>query len=80
MEKAYTLVTVRDINLLCQHFKTYAKIEEQARRRKITKVRRRSGVLEVRTAASDEWTQHVASIEWINSRGILIQYMPQDIR
>lgn len=80
MDKAFALVTVRDINLLCQHFKTYAQIEGQARRRKITKVRRRKGVLEVRTAARDEWIQNVSSIEWVNSRGILIQYMPQDVR
>jgi len=78
--KAYTLVTVRDINLLCQHFKTYAQIEGETRRRKITKARRRKGILEVRTEAHDEWIQHVVWIEWINSRGVLIQYMPQDIR
>ncbi len=29
MEKAFALVTVRDINLLCQHYKTYAQIEGQ---------------------------------------------------
>ena len=80
MDKAFALVTVRDINLLCQHFKTYAQIEGQARRQKITKVRRRKGVLEVRTAARDEWIQNISSIEWVNSRGILIQYMPQDVR
>jgi hypothetical protein len=54
MEKAYALVTVRDINLLCQHYKTYAQIEGRARRCKITGARRRKGILEVRTAARDE--------------------------
>jgi len=29
MEQAFALVTVRDINLLCQHYKTYAQIEGQ---------------------------------------------------
>ena len=80
MEKTYLMVTVRDINLLCQHFKTYAQIEGQTRRRKITRARRRGGVLEVRTAARDEWIQPVAWIEWVNVLGITIRYMPQDIR
>jgi hypothetical protein len=80
MEKAYALVTVRDINLLCQYYKTYAQIEGRARRRKITRARRRNGVLEVRTAARDEWVQPVAWIEWINDRGVPIRYMVQDIR
>ncbi len=26
MEKAFALVNVRDINLLCQHYKTYARV------------------------------------------------------
>ncbi len=55
MEKAYLMVTVRDINLLCQHYKTYAQIEGETRRRKINRSSRRKGVLEVRTAARDEW-------------------------
>ena len=80
LEKAYALVTVRDINLLCQHYKTYAQIEGQTRRRKINRARRRKGILEVRTAARDEWIQPVAWIEWINSRGVLIRYMAKDIR
>lgn len=80
MENEYLSVTVRDINLLCQHFKTYARLEGQTRRRRITKTRRRKGILEVRTAARDEWIQNVICIEWVNSRGILIQYKPQDIR
>ncbi len=79
MEKDYALVTVRDINLLCQHFKTYAQIEGQTRRRRITKARRRKGILEVRTASRDEWIDQVAWIEWINSMNVLIRYMPQDI-
>ena len=73
MEKAYALVNVRDINALCQHYKTYAQIEGQARRRKITRARRRKGVLEVRTAARDEWVQPVAWIEWINALGVTIR-------
>ena len=80
MEKAHALVNVRDINLLCQHYKTYAQIEGQARRRKITRARRRKGVLEVRTAARDEWVQPVAWIEWINDLGVTIRYIAQDIR
>lgn len=79
-EEEYLMVTVRDINLLCQHFKTYAQIEGQTRRRKITRVRRRNGVLEVRTESRDEWVRPVAWIEWINRLGVLIRYMPQDIR
>ena len=60
-EEEYLMVTVRDINLLCQHFKTYAQIEGQTRRRKITRARRRNGALEVRTASRDEWVQPVAT-------------------
>ena len=80
MEKAYVLVNVRDINLLCQHYKTYAQIEGITRRRKITRARRRKGVLEVRTTARDEWIQPVVWIEWINDLGVTIRYMAQDIR
>ena len=80
MEKAYLMVTVRDINLLCQHYKTYAQIEGETRRRKINRARRRKGILEVRTAARDEWVQPVAWIEWINDLGVPIRYMAQDIR
>ena len=80
MEKAFALVTVRDINLLCQHYKTYAQIEGQTRRRKITRARRRQGILEVRTATRDEWLQPVAWIEWVNVLGVPIRYMAQDIR
>lgn len=80
VENDYLMVTIRDINLICQHFKTYALIEGEKRRRKITKARRRKGVLEVRTASRDEWIGNVASIEWINVKGNLIQYVPQDIR
>jgi hypothetical protein len=60
MEKARAMVNVRDINLICQDYKTYAQIEGVARRRKITRARRRNGILEVRTAARDEWIQPVA--------------------
>jgi hypothetical protein len=80
MEKAHALVNVRDINLICQYYKTYAQIEGVARRRKITRARRRSGILEVRTAARDEWIQPVVWIEWINDLGVPIRYMAQDIR
>jgi hypothetical protein len=73
MERAYALVNVRDINALCQYYKTYAQIEGQARRRKITRARRRKGILEVRTAARDEWVQPVAWIEWINALGVTIR-------
>ena len=80
MEKAFALVTVRDINLLCQYYKTYAQIEGQTRRRKITRARRRKGILEVRTAARDEWVQPVAWIKWVNDLGVPIRYMAHDIR
>ena len=72
MEKAHALVKVRDINLICQHYKTYAQIEGRARRRKITRASRQNDVLEVRTAVRDEWVQSVAWIEWINDLGVLI--------
>ena len=78
--KARALVNVRDINLICQHYKTYAHIKGMTRRRKITRARRRNGVLEVRTASRDEWIQSVAWIEWINDLGVPIRYMAQDIR
>lgn len=80
MEKGYLLVNVRDINLICQHYKTYAQIAGQTRRRKITRARRHKGILEVRTASRDEWIQPVEWIEWINVRGVLVRYMAQDIR
>jgi len=32
MEKTYALVNVRDINALCQYYKTYAQIEGETRR------------------------------------------------
>jgi len=80
MEKAFVLVNVRDINLLCQYYKTYAQIEGQARRRKITRARRRKGVLEVRTEARDEWIQPVVWIEWVNRLGVCIRYTAQEIR
>jgi len=80
MEKARALVNIRDINLICHSDKTYAQIEGMMRRRKITRARRRNGVLEVRTAARDEWIQPVAWIEWINDLGVPIRYMAKDIR
>jgi len=80
MEKAHALVNVRDINLICQNYKTYAQIEGRARRRKITRARRRNGILEVRTAARDEWIQPVVWIEWVNDLDVSIRYMAQDIR
>jgi hypothetical protein len=60
MEKACALVNVRDINLICHYYKIYAQIEGVARRRKSTRARRRNGILEVRTAARDEWIKPVA--------------------
>ena len=80
MEKAHALVNVRDINLICQYYKTYAQIEGRARRQKFTRACRRNGILEVRTAAHDEWIQPVAWIEWVNDLGVSIRYMAQDIR
>jgi len=80
MEKARALVHVRDINLICHYYKTYAQIEGMTRRRTITRARRRNGVLEVRTASRDEWIQPVTCIEWINDLGVPIRYLAQDIR
>ncbi len=80
MEKAHALVIVRDINLVCQHYKIYAQIEGRATRRKITRARRRNGALEVRTVARDGWVQPVAWIEWVDDLGVLIRYMAQDVR
>jgi hypothetical protein len=80
MEKAHALVNVRDINLICQYYKTYAQIEGVARRRKITRARRRNGILEVRTAARDDWIRPVAWIEWVDDLGVCIRYLAQDIR
>ena len=80
MEKARALVNARDINLICHSDKTYAQIEGMMRRRKITRARRRNGVLEVRTASRDEWIQPIAWIEWINDLGVPIRHMAQDIR
>jgi hypothetical protein len=80
MEKARALVNVRDINLICQYYTTSAQIEGMARRRIITRARRRNSILAVRPAARDEWIQPVAWIEWMNDVGVPIRYMAQDIR
>ena len=80
MEKAHALVNVRDINLICQYYKTYTQIEGRARRQKVTRARRRNGILQVRTAARDEWIQPVAWIEWVNDLGVSMRYLAQDIR
>jgi hypothetical protein len=63
MEKSQELVNIRDMNLICQYYKTYAEIEGMDRRRKIMRSRRRSGNLEVRTAVRDEWIQPGVWIE-----------------
>ena len=45
MEPAYTVVNVRNINVICQEYgKVYALIEGETRRRKINRARRRQGV------------------------------------
>lgn len=81
MEQAHSLVNVRDMNLLCQNFgKVYALIEGETRRRKINRVRRRQGVLEVRTSARDIWMGPATCIEWINWLGEPVRYLEQDIR
>ncbi len=78
-QQAHALVHVRDINLLCQYYKTYAQIEGWSRHRKITRARRKNGILQVKTASRDEWVQPVLWIEWINDVGVLIRYMARDI-
>ncbi|HLG61137.1 MAG TPA: hypothetical protein VKY19_04335 [Ktedonosporobacter sp.] len=79
--KAYALLNVRDINMICQEYgDVYAMIEGEKRRRKINRARRRLGVLEIRTAAHDEWKGPVAWVEWTNDLGKLIRYLEQDIR
>lgn len=81
MEPSYTVVNVRDINLICQEYgKVYALVEGETRRRKINRTRRRQGVLEIRTAARDVWLGPVASIEWINGLGNPVRYLAQEIR
>ena len=81
MEHARALVNVRDMNLLCQKFgKVYALIEGETRRRKINRVRRRQGILEVRTAARDIWMGPATYIEWINWLDKPVRYLEQDIR
>src|SRR5450755_313101 len=53
---AHALLNVRDINMICQEYgDIYALIDGEKRRRKINRARRRQGVLEIRTAARDEW-------------------------
>ena len=52
MEKAHALVNVRDINLICHNYKTYAQIEGRVRRRKITRAHRRNGVLQGQNSSS----------------------------
>jgi hypothetical protein len=79
-QQAHALVHVRDINLLCQYYNTYAQIEGWSRHRKITRARRKNGILQVKTASRDEWVQPVLWIEWINDVGVLIRYMAHDIR
>lgn len=81
MGLARALVNVRDINMICQEYgKVYACVEGEKRRRKINRARRRQGILEVRTAARDEWKGPVAWIEWLNGLDVLVRYTAQDIR
>jgi len=40
-QRAHALVNVRDINLLCQYYKTYAQIEGWSRHRKITRAQKK---------------------------------------
>ena len=81
MEQAHVLVNIRDINLLCQEYgNVYVLVEGETRRRKITRARRRQGVLEVRTAAKDIWMGPTTVIEWVNRRGDLVRYLEHDIR
>lgn len=79
--RAYALLNVRDINMICQEYgDVYAMIEGEKRRRKINRARRRLGMLEIRTVAHDEWKGPVAWIEWTNDLGKLVRYLEQDIR
>ncbi len=81
MEHAHALVNVRNMNLLCQEYgNVYALIEGEIRRRKINQVRRRQGVLEVRTAARDIWMGPATFIKWVNWLGDPMRYLEQDIR
>jgi hypothetical protein len=81
MGLAHALVNVRDINMICQEYPpVYACVEGEARRRKINRARRRQGVLEIRTAARDEWKGPVAWIEWVNGLDVLVRYEAHDIR
>lgn len=78
---AHALLNVRDINMICQEYgDVYALIEGEKRRRKINRARRRQGILEIRTAARDEWKGPVAWIEWLNDLDVQVRYTAQDIR
>jgi hypothetical protein len=72
MGQAHALVNVRDINMICQEYgKVCALVEGETRRRKINRARRRQGILEVRTAACDEW---------LNALDVLVRYTAREIR
>jgi hypothetical protein len=78
---AHSLLNVRDMNMICQEYgDVYALVEGEKRRRKINRARRRQGVLEIRTAARDEWKGPVAWIEWVNGLGEPVRYLATAIR
>ncbi len=78
---AHALLNVRDINMICQEYgDVYALVEGEKRRRKINRARRRQGVLEIRTAARDEWRGPVSWIEWVNGLGEPVRYLATAIR
>ncbi len=75
------MLNVRDINMICQEYgDVYALVEGEKRRRKINRARRRQGVLEIRTAARDEWRGPVSWIEWVNGLGEPVRYLATAIR
>jgi hypothetical protein len=80
MEKAHALVIVRDINLVCQHYKTYARLKAELQDGRSREPAGQMASWKFRTVARDEWVQPVAWIEWVNDLGVLIRYMAQDVR
>ena len=80
-EPVQIVLAVRDVNLLCREFgNVYALVAGETHRRKIHRARRWQGVLEIRTAARDEWRGPVVWIEWLNPRLGLLRYQEQEIR
>ena len=79
MEKAHALVIVRDINLVCQHYKTYARLKAE-----LQDGRSREPAGQMASWKSEQWlvTNGCSPLhdQWVNDLGVLIRYMAQDVR